>query len=173
MQTKNRNAYLGDVETLFQLLSKKNRLTRQKLDNDLARVDFYDDIPIAQQLSDYYANKSAKDATRIISNKAKKNQYSSNFNIEDAQLGAFLKRWVVLEQRIEKIKQQSGFLKIPQGKRTPIAVLRDILPEAIWGEYAELRRFRNNLVHGQELSTPVDFENYTYRVEEILKALGE
>lgn len=171
VETKNRNVYLGDVETLFQLLSEKKRLTRQKLDNDLSRVDFFDDIPIAQQLSDYYADKSAKDATRIISNIAKKKQYLSSFNAEDAQLGIFLRKWVSLERRINEITQQFGTWRTPDGKRKPVAAIREILPDEIWYKYAELRRFRNNLVHGQESPTTEDLETYTYRMEEILQEL--
>ena len=172
VETKKRNIYLGDVETLFQLLLEKNRLTRQKLDKDLSRVDFFDDIPIAQQLIDYYADKSAKDATRIISNKAKKKQYLSSFNAEDAQLGVFLRKWVSLERCITEIKRQFGTLSTPNGKRKPVSTIREILPDEIWYKYAELRRFRNNLVHGQESPTSEVLESYAYRIEEILKELN-
>lgn len=171
-ETKKRNIYLGDVETLFQLFSEKKRLTRQKLYNDLSRIDFFDETPIAQQLSDYYADKSAKDAIRIISNKAKKNQYLSSFNAEDAQLGIFLKKWVSLERRINEIEQQFGICRKPNYKQNPIETIRDILPDATWVKYMELRKFRNNLVHGQETPTSEDLETYTCRVEEILNELN-
>lgn len=171
-KTKNRNIYLGDVETLFQLLFEKKRLTRQKLDNDLLQVDFFDNVPIAQQLSDYYADKSVRDATLIINNKAKKKQYLSSFNIEDARLGVFLKRWVFLERRINEIMQELGQWKTMDRKRTPTATIRECLPDEIRNKYTELRKFRNNLVHGQETPTSEDLVNYTCRIEEVLQDLN-
>ena len=102
---------------------------------------------------------------------AKKKQYLSSFNAEDAQLGIFLKKWVSLERRINEITQQFGTWRTPDGKRKPVAAIREILPDEIWYKYAELRRFRNNLVHGQESPTSEDLETYTYRIEEILQEL--
>ena len=164
--------YLGDVETLYKLLLDKGRLTPKKIDNDLAKIDIWDEIPIAQQLSDYYANKSIADTTKIISNKAKKGSIDG-INVKDAQIGSFLRKWISLEKKLMEIEEKSGYQWNQQGKRRPIRPRKDILPEFVWGEYTALRRFRNSLVHGLEVPTSAEIEDYENIIEEIMNIIAE
>lgn len=63
---------LGDVETLYRVLKSKDRLTPQKVYNDLQKIDYTDPAPIAQQLVDMYADNSMKVSQLVLHAKDQK-----------------------------------------------------------------------------------------------------
>lgn len=67
--------FLGDVETLFSFFKRKDRLTIQKVENDLSQIDWSSNIPVAQQLIDMYADSNVNDSKRVIESRRKKNDF--------------------------------------------------------------------------------------------------
>lgn len=169
--TQKRDIDLGDVETLFQVLSVNERLTRKKLDNDLAKIDFYDETPIAQQLCDYYANKSIKNTKRIINNKVKKNNLDESI-LKDAQIGSFIQKWISLEKKLEEIEKLTHN-STHQAKNRYIHHKKYLIPEFLWQEYDTLRKFRNELVHGIRTPTSIDIAEQEKIIDKILKTITE
>lgn len=141
---------MGDVETLFSVLKSKERLTPKKVNNDLQKVDFSAPIPIAQQIIDTYADKSATLSKLVINTKKKKSLdlYSNNSN--DKMVGTFLKSWISLEKLIEFKLKSTGFSKEnhPTYHSPRFLVDIGILSQEQGDRYSHLRRFRNDLVHG-------------------------
>lgn len=171
--TQRKDVFLGDVETLYQLFADKNRLTKGKLDRDLAKIDFNDDTPIAQQLIDIYADKSVKDAARIISNKAKKAPYPDNYIVNDAQIGSFLRKWISLEKKLSDLVKQAGYHANYPGELQHILLHKGLLPESVQNEYIAVKKARNKLVHGLETPTPKEFEAYAQIIDRIMQVLKD
>lgn len=169
--THKKNVFLGDVETLYQLFLDKNRLSKSKIDNDLAKVDFDDETPIAQQLIDIYADKSAKNAEKIISNKAKKAANSNHYMIDDTKVGLFLRKWIQLEKKLALLVKQAGYHPTYPGELQHILLHKGILPEFVQSEYSTVRKTRNRLVHGVETPSPEEFEFCMQTIDHILQIL--
>ena len=165
------NPYLGDVETLFKLCEKKDRLTAKKLENDIAKIDWNDDIPVAQQLIDLYADNSVNAMQLVISNKAKKSLSDNRFMATDSKIGEFLRKWVALEKRLSTLLLQNNHSpNRPGGIHRAIIEFR-ILPETLYNEYNVLRQVRNKLVHTMEIPNASDFEIYMNLIDQLSTTL--
>lgn len=169
--SSNSSIYLGDVETLFMLFKKKDRLTIKKVENDLRKIDWSDDTPIAQQLIDIYADSSVDAAKLVISNRAEKSPFIYDFEVNDSQIGAFLRKWISLEKKLAEIIEQHGnYLKRPGGIHRQV-VDAHILPEHIFADYNRLRQARNRIVHGSEVPSPYELGRYGELIQEISEFL--
>lgn len=165
------NIYLGDVETLFQVLRQKDRLTVNKLMNDLSNVAWDNGIPVAQQLIDLYADDNLKTSKLVINNKAQKASTDSQIAMQDHIIGVFLRKWIRLERALMLSIDASGnSKKYPGGIRSAVQKAQ-VLPEELLKKYDILRTARNNLVHGGEIPDKNNFETYIYQMNEIINYL--
>ena len=167
----NSTIYLGDVETLFKLFKKKDRLTIKKVENDLQKIDWADGTPVAQQLIDIYADNSVDAAKWVISSRAEKSPFISDSEVNDLQIGVFLRKWIALEKKlVEIIEQRGGSAKRPGGIHRQI-VESQILPEHIFSDYNRLRLMRNKIVHESEILNPSELEYYCDLIQSISEFL--
>lgn len=165
--------YLGDVETLFLLFKNQNRLTTRKIENDLSRVDWNSDCPIAQQLIDLYADYNV-DATNLVINSKRKKAVPEPDNISDindSQIGTFLRKWVALEKKIVSLLRKKDFNVKQVGIGYQLIVKSGVLPDNILGEYKVLKYVRNKLVHELEIPDAMDIEEYIKSMDTILSFL--
>ena len=88
---------LGDIEALYKFLSFEKRLTKKKVDNDLHKVVFTIDIPIAEQIMDIYANKNSKSSIELMKIKAFKDPLREE-PLNEMLIGRFLTEWIKLEK---------------------------------------------------------------------------
>ena len=143
---------LGDVETLYRVLKSKDRLTPQKVYNDLQKIDYTDPAPIAQQLVDMYADNSMKVSQLVLHAKDQKASYDIESKADDKTVGAFLRSWISLEKTIEAAMRKANYSKKPYSAHTTYRFLQEhgVLSEQALENYHYLRRVRNELVHGIE-----------------------
>lgn len=143
---------LGDVETLYRVLKSKDRLTPQKVCNDLQKIDYTDPAPIAQQLVDMYADNSMKISQLVLHAKDQKASYDIESKADDKTVGAFLRSWISLEKTIEAAMRKANYSKKPYSAHTTYRFLQEhgVLSEQALENYHYLRRVRNELVHGIE-----------------------
>lgn len=167
INASNPNPYLGDVETLFKLYEKKDRLTTKKIENDLLKVDWSDDTPVAQQLIDLYANSSVNAMQLVISNKARKSFPSNHSAVSDSKIGKFLRKWVSLEKRLSQLLLKYGYSFSRPGGIHRSIVESKILPDNIFIEYNILRQVRNKLVHDMEIPDESDFDRYMNLIDQV------
>lgn len=137
---------LGDVETLYKLCEAKDRLTIRKIENDLAKVEWESEVPIAYQLVDILSDNSIKYSRLVTKNIANKKILFGQATIDDALIGAFLRNWVELEKKIEQLSLQFGYAK--GDLRKTYGALQNIIPLDVLDRYTALRKARNALVHG-------------------------
>ncbi len=167
------NPYLGDVETLFKLYEKKDRLTAKKIENDLLKVDWSDETPVAQQLIDLYANSSVNIMQLVISNKARKSFSSNHSAVSDSKIGKFLRKWVSLENRLSQLLLKYGYSSNRPGGIHRSIVESKILPNNVFMEYNILRQVRNKLVHAMEIPDESDFDRYMDLIDQIYSFLDD
>ncbi len=163
--------YLGDVDALFKLYSDLGRITLKKIDNDLEKVDFEDPTPVAQQLVDMYSENSLTRTKRVISNKARKAFSTAEINPDDAQIGAFLKRWISLEKKLHDRAVKMGHSSAKPGEFHKIVLHGGILPDDCIDTYQKLRFVRNKLVHGMEIPSSEEFRVYELQLDEVIRAI--
>ena len=158
---------LGDVETLYKLCEARDRLTIRKVENDLLKVEWDSEIPVAYQLIDILSDNSIKYSKLVTKNIAKKKKVFGKELIDDALIGAFLKSWIELEKKIESITLQFGYTK--GNSRRAFEILQSIIPYDVLEQYMELRKFRNVLVHG---IGDVEGKQIQYWIDEIARISG-
>ena len=158
---------LGDVETLYKLCEARDRLTIRKVENDLLKVEWDSEIPVAYQLIDILSDNSIKYSKLVTKNIAKKKKVFGKELIDDALIGAFLKSWIELEKEIESITLQFGYTK--GNSRRTFEILQSIIPYDVLEQYMELRKFRNVLVHG---IGDVEGKQIQYWIDEIARISG-
>ena len=95
----NSEIVLGDVETLYHVLKSQARLTPQKVYNDLQKIDYTDQTPIAQQLIDMYADNNLRISRLVLDTKDQKSNDAESI-ADDKTVGAFLRSWIRCEQTI-------------------------------------------------------------------------
>lgn len=159
--------YLGDVETLFKLFKKKERLTIKKVDNDLLKVDWTDDTPVAQQLIDIYADHNLKDAKLVIDNRFKKSPHNYYHEVDPSQFGEFLLKWISLEKKITGIIRQRGSHDNKLNNIHRLVAESHILPESLFNEYNQIRQARNRIVHGTEFPNHIELEHYCEQIKQL------
>ncbi len=159
---------MGDVETLFSVLKTKNRLTPIKVENDLKNIDYNDDTPIAQQLIDLYADDNIKIAKMIISRNASKK--ISEFTVDEKSVGSFMVKWILLENTLIKYLQARGYDSSERSRRNTFQMLKSaqIFDNNELDDYLDLKRIRNNLVHGVEVPDNIYLSNCGNRIERLL-----
>lgn len=143
---------MGDVETLFSVLKSQGRLTPKKVDNDLQKIDYSDTIPIAQQLIDMYADSNMKISHLVLQAKDQKSDYETATKADDKVVGAFLLSWIGLEKTINSLMSKMNTLSKLYSPHNTYTVLKEqhILSDDQLHTYLDLRKVRNELVHGVE-----------------------
>ena len=145
----NSEIILGDVETLYLVLKERKRLTPQKVQNDLKKIDLTDATPIAQQLIDLYADDSYNVSKLVIKAKDEKSDARHVDKRYDAVVGEFLRCWIALERTINDLRNERK-RSFKSHETTRFLKTNELLPESLINEYGYLRRVRNELVHGGE-----------------------
>ncbi len=171
-KTNEREIYLGDVDALFKLYSDLGRLTLSKIDNDLKKVDFEDTTPIAQQMLDLHTDMYLSRTTTVIANKAQKTSTKNTVEINDAKIGAFLKKWVALEKKLKELvaKYCSGMV-LPRDIEKAIPH-KGVLPPEYVLTYRKLRTARNKMVHEMEIPSSEEFLIYDAQMNTMLHILN-
>lgn len=143
---------LGDIETLFQVLKAVNRLTPAKIQNDLQRVDYRDTTSLAQQIIDKYADTNIKVSKLVLDVKDNKTGGYALRKSEDQIVGEFLRNWISLEKTIDTKMKESKHTSQLQSTHSLFRFLKDqrVISEDSLHMYQDLRRIRNELVHGVE-----------------------
>lgn len=161
----NSEIVLGDVETLYHVLKSQDRLTPQKVYNDLQKIDYTDQTPIAQQLIDMYADNNLRISRLVLDTKDQKSNDAES-KADDKTVGAFLRSWISLEKTIETIMRKMDYSKKSYSSQTTYRFLKEhgILSEQALENYYYLRKIRNELVHGIE---PLDHALLTNCIEQI------
>lgn len=156
---------LGDVETLFKVLQRQNRLTKKKVDNDLGKLQLSSSSgAIADQIMDIYSLDNRKGSIEIIKIRASKDPLNEN-HINEVCIGKFLTEWIKLERMLEDFACRFGSSNLPKNRDAMSRLLRYIdVPNSTREVYWHLKKIRNLLVHGVEI--PEDRELLLY-VEEI------
>jgi len=157
---------IGDVDTLFHLLEKKDRLTVQKVKNDLDKIDLSSSISISQQLLDFYADTLPDNL--LVYNSIRNKAYPWNPNENSVMLvGVYLQHWIKLEKCLIKFSERD----LNRGdKWSNIIHERDIrnnsdIPSNIRQRYSELRKVRNGIVHGNIYYNDDDLTKYISEVK--------
>ena len=152
---------LGDVETLYQVLKSQDRLTPQKVSNDLQKIDYTDLAPIAQQLIDMYADNSIKISKLVLDAKLQKGYDVAERKADDKTVGAFLRSWISLEKTIEVAMRKTDYSRKSYSAHITYHFLQEyeILSKQDLEIYHNLRRVRNELVHGIETPDHVLLQN--------------
>lgn len=161
---------LGDVESLYKLYEETKRLSIKKIENDLARIDFFSNAPIAQQLIDLHTDTKLHESEFVIANRVNKAIY--NVPVDDASLGAFLKVWIQLEKQLDRIIRQRGLDTKRPGERYAFIRNSGIFSGSLQGKYDHLRRVRNEIVHGMSIPTSEEFKQYTREINELISYLS-
>ena len=168
----NTEIVLGDIETLFKILQKNNRLTKKKIDNDLRKIQFSSsNITIADQMIDLYASDSRRDSIEIIRIRASKDPLNDKY-INEACIGKFLTEWIKLERMLEDLSLQFCADNMYRNIDAMSKLSRCIdFPQSILQEYWGLKNIRNMLVHGAEIPTDQDLLLYIERIIVVKKKI--
>lgn len=162
--------FLGDVESLYILYEKTNRISFKKVENDLEKIDFSSNTPVAQQLIDLHTDTKLRESQLVIANKSNKSMYG--ISLDETSLGLFLKSWIRLEKQLDSMIKEKGYIiKRPQDRD---AVLRggDIISPNLQGEYYQLKKIRNKIVHGLDIPTSEDFNRYVQQINDLISYLN-
>ena len=156
---------LGDIETLFKILQKNNRLTKKKIDNDLRKIQFSSsNITIADQMMDLYASDNRRDSIEIIRIRASKDPLNDKY-INEVCIGKFLTEWIKLERMLEDFSLRFGSDNMYRTRDAISKLSRCIdFPQSILQEYWGLKKIRNMLVHGVEIPTDQDLLLYADKI---------
>lgn len=162
---------MGDVETLYRVFEQYDRLTPKKVSNDLKKIDLVDDLPIAQQLIDLYANKNAQTAQFIINKNADKKL--SEITIDEKAVGSFMVKWIFLENSVLDYLKNHGYVISRTSSQNTIEMLKtsQAFDDNELNDYLSLKKVRNNLVHGIEMPNSVYLADCESRIDSLTKKI--
>ena len=163
---------VGDVETLFKVLKKQNRLTKKKIDNDMKKIQFASSNTIADQMLDLYAVDNRKSSIEIIKIRANKDPLNDK-PINEVCIGKFLTEWINLERMLEVLSRRFGSENMIKNRRDAMARLSKCMdmPQRILEAYWKLKKIRNMLVHGVEIPEDKDLLLYIGEIVEVRKEI--
>lgn len=163
---------LGDVESLFKILQKHNRLTKKKVDNDLQKIQFSSsNSTIADQMIDLYTSDNRSDSLEIIRIRVSKDPLNDKY-INEVYIGKFLTEWIKLERMIEELSLRFGSDNMYRHRDSMSRLSKSInFPQSILQEYWALKKIRNMLVHGVEIPTDQDLLLYVDRIIVVKKEI--
>lgn len=158
---------VGDVETLFKVLKKQNRLTKKKIDNDLKKIQFDSFNTIADQMLDLYAIDNRKSSIEIIKIRANKDPLNDK-QINEACIGKFLTEWIKLERMLEEFSRHLGTNNMIRNRDAISRLSKCIdIPQKTLDIYWKLKKTRNMLVHGVEIPDDKDLLLYVDKISEV------
>lgn len=175
-EAQNSTPYLGDVETLFEFFKSKDRLTTKKIENDMLKINWNDNIPIAQQLIDLYADKSVKALELVFLNKYNKSWedketyfFSADNNI---LIKNFFKKWIALEKTFSEKLILEGYDVKKSDIGSP-SVSTDVFLPNVVDKYNALKEVRNKIVHNGEIIEKERLQEYMKEITEISKLIKD
>ena len=160
---------IGDVETLYKFLKKRNRLTKKKVDNDLAKVDFTSEYVIADQIMDNHID-NKNSGIDVITIRADKDIFN-NQEINYEYIGKFLAEWINLEKLVNELSTRFGSFNM-HNKKDAMSKLTQCLdlPQQIVNDYWQLKKIRNVLVHSIDIPSDDDLLHF---IDEIIRVRKE
>lgn len=164
---------LGDIEALYQFLSFEKRLTKKKVDNDLQKVAFTIDIPIAEQIMDIYANKNSKSSIELIKIKAYKDPLREE-PLNEMLIGRFLTEWIKLEKLLMDLSRRFRYDDQNRHNDIVASLKKDFcLSSNMVEKYMHLRKARNMIVHGVEIPEDYALDELINDIETVRNQIKE
>ena len=164
---------LGDIEALYRFLSFEKRLTKKKIDNDLRKINYNLDVPIAEQIMDIYANKNSKSSITLMKIKADKDPLRDD-TINERLVGRFLNEWIKLEKLILDLSRRFNYnTQYTHHDIIELLWKKFGLSQNIVEEYRYLKKARNMIVHGVEIPKDYDLEKLIENVDSIRSRIKE
>ena len=156
---------LGDVESLFKLYNKKDRLSKKKVENDLEKIDLSSKTPIAEQLFELYCNEPSSYQLVTTNTIRKANNY---IELNAESVSQFVSAYSRLETELRKT------LKLDKYKNRIIDV--DNIPKGVFSEneaqlFHLLMCYRNELVHGMKTNKASEIPDYIQLAEKLTKSV--
>ena len=168
---------LGNVEALYQIYKKANRLSYSDVDKQLdtlARQGIRQNEPLADQLIEIFSETNHR---TLVKNVISQSIIDINGLETDstlyAKVGLFLGKWNVLEDRIKKALRRLGYVKFTRIEILQLIEHKFVLTEDFATNYQQLRKIRNQIVHGQLMPTQIELENLIAEIESLSKWLKE
>lgn len=169
--TNSHSLLVGDAEALFSILTQADRLTPKKISNDLEKVDFSWEIPISQQLMNFYADKDPKLSKLVVNTNVHK---KIDFNVDEKSIGSFLSKWIKLEKSVNSAIDTMGFIQPPHkysiGTTQRLKSL-EIFSDSDIDVYNKIRETRNKLVHGVEIPNVESLANLKMEIDRLISTL--
>jgi ppGpp synthetase/RelA/SpoT-type nucleotidyltranferase len=172
-------ALLGRVSLLHQLLKAIGKATPDAIEPYLVSTTTdYERRPLADQIIDKILAESPKyydSYTKLRLQESTERRALSAEGTQEAKrthaaMGKFLTSWIALEQEIQK----KAAAKIPNARLSPSFVLArqlQLFDQETTRQIERLRRFRNMLVHGNEIPSVADINDATRALDAILDEL--
>ena len=163
---------LGDVETLFKVLQRQNRLTKKKVDNDLGKLQLSSSSgAIADQIMDIYSLDNRKGSIEIIKIRASKDPLNENY-INEVCIGKYLTEWIKLERMLEDFACRFGSSNLSKNRDAMSRLSRCIdMPNSVKEVYWHLKKTRNLLIHGVEIPEDRELLLYLEKIKEVKKEI--
>jgi ppGpp synthetase/RelA/SpoT-type nucleotidyltranferase len=168
-------AGLGRVDLLFDFIVASNVNTPEELSAYLETVDSNVEIrPLAEQVIDallseepdryeiYNMLLEARRAAFFGSRPGDDNIFHS--------VGIFMARWIDLERLIRQLAIMRGVKRLTIPTTSQLMKL-DILPEEMLFQFDQLRRMRNELVHGIEIPSAAELAEAAERLDAIRREI--
>ena len=166
---------LGNVEALYQIYKKSNRLSYSDVDKQLdilERQGIRQNEPLADQLIEIFSETNHR---TLVKNVLSQSIIDVNGLEADstlyAKVGHFLGKWNVLEDRIKKALRRLGYVKVTRIEILQLIEQKFVLSEYFATNYQRLRKIRNQIVHGQLIPAQVVLENLITEIDDLSKWL--
>ena len=170
---------LGNVEALYKIYKAANCLTYGDVDRQLEILNkqgIRKNEPLADQLIDIFSGSKHRKMVKSILSKAiiDSNGVETTSTL-NTKIGVFLGKWNALEDRINKALRKLGFSRITRIEFLQLIEHQYVLSEEFALKYQQLRKTRNQIVHGQYMPTAdeldkinTEIDNLSNRIKDLL-----
>jgi ppGpp synthetase/RelA/SpoT-type nucleotidyltranferase len=175
---------LGDIELLFRLLRKLNIATTEALRPYISTLSpDTERRPVAQQITDrilaadpqrYRAYAEVRAATPAKETSQEPNLIGGSRGNADSALGNFLAQWISFERFLRELGRERNLDSRGTAIPSPRALrMLEVFDANRLNEIEQIRRLRNNLVHGIEVPDADLIKGSGLMLAEILSELAK